>query len=85
VDNLNDEELSELCSKHLGWIHAAEIGLNRRLTREEAIIVLEMLYVRGWSTFVEDQANTLQLWQTTQQEMSQAMENLVEGLNSATD
>ena len=80
MENLTDDELVHLINKHIGWIHAAEAALGRRLTNDEAKTCIEMLFVHGWQDFVEIQNKTLESWHYTQHEMSKAMENFIEGV-----
>lgn len=55
MEEITDEVLDSFVRDNLGWIHIVERGIERRMNREELVMLFNMVQLNGWENYVANQ------------------------------
>lgn len=55
MESISDEVLDSFVRDNLGWIHIVERGIDRRMNREELVMLFDMVHLNGWDNYAISQ------------------------------
>ena len=55
MESISDEVLDSFVRDNLGWIHIVERGIDRRMNREELVMLFDMVHLNGWENYATSQ------------------------------
>ena len=55
MESISDEVLDSFVRDNLGWIHIVERGIDRRMNREELVMLFDMVHLNGCENYATSQ------------------------------